>query len=138
MATPNDHIDMKKSTKATAFATIPICCHIAIMSTVHPPSETKLLVESQYSRESVVEADSNRESLLLQREVHRDGHDDGHGHPVEQRRREDPLAHGVECGLIEKRNRPQHLRFLHLAVGPDRRLDDHDALYARRLRDGRV
>src|SRR4051812_48709870 len=38
IATPNDHIDMKKSTKATPLATHPICCHIAIKSTVHPPS----------------------------------------------------------------------------------------------------
>src|SRR5437867_893666 len=38
IATPNDHIDMKNSTKATALATSPICAHIAIKSTVHPPS----------------------------------------------------------------------------------------------------
>ena len=38
IATPNDHIDMKKSTNATPLATYPICAHIAIKSTVHPPS----------------------------------------------------------------------------------------------------
>ncbi len=38
IATPNDHIDMMKSTTATPLATYPICAHIAIMSTVHPPS----------------------------------------------------------------------------------------------------
>src|SRR5262245_56687564 len=37
MATPNDHIDMKNNTKATPFATYPICAHICIKSTVHPP-----------------------------------------------------------------------------------------------------
>src|SRR3954471_5974624 len=42
IATPNDHIDMKKSTKATPFATKPIDCHICIKSTVHPPSSTEV------------------------------------------------------------------------------------------------
>src|SRR5712691_6177715 len=80
IATPNDHIDMKKSTKATPFATIPICCHIAIKSTVHPPS----------SKYGLRNADCGNTSLL-QREVDRDRHDDRHRDAVEQRRGELPL-----------------------------------------------
>ena len=38
-----------------------------------------------------------------QREVHGDRHDHRHRHAVEQRRRELPLTHGVECRLIEQR-----------------------------------
>src|SRR5437660_149176 len=101
IATPNDHIDMKKSTKATALATHPICCHIATKSTVHPPSmnsECRML---------------NAECCLLQREVHRDGHDDGYRHAVQQRGGELPLLHRFERGRVEQRDRPQHLGLLH-------------------------
>jgi hypothetical protein len=61
-----------------------------------------------------------RPPRLLQREVHGDRQDDGNRHALEQRRREDPLAHGVEGSLIEQRNRTQDARVTHLAVGPDR------------------
>src|SRR5580700_5541904 len=43
IATPNDHIDMMKSTNATPLATHPIDAHIAIKSTVHPPSELRVI-----------------------------------------------------------------------------------------------
>ena len=43
---------------------------------------------------------------LPQSEVHRDRHDDRHGHAVEQRRGELPLTHGVYRRLIEPRHRP--------------------------------
>ncbi len=49
-----------------------------------------------------------------------------------------PLLHRVERRLVEQRDRAQHLRVLDAAVGADRRLDDHDALHARRLRDRRI
>src|SRR5215831_7792594 len=98
IATPNDHIDMKKSTKATAFATIPIDCHIASKSTVHPPQKRLLIAKLQ-------NAD------LLQCEVHRHRHDDRDRHAIEERRRELPLTNRVERCLIEQRNRAQHFRF---------------------------
>ena len=49
-----------------------------------------------------------------------------------------PLPHRVERRLIEQRNRAQHLRVLHRAIGADGGLDDDDALHARRLRDRRI
>src|SRR5262245_31757310 len=98
MATPNDHIDMKNKMKATAFATHPICCHIAIKSTVNPPCLLRRVSSS---------------FVLLQGEVHGYRHDDGHGHAVQQRRRELPLAHGVERGGVEQGNLAEHLGFLH-------------------------
>src|SRR5919201_7172642 len=126
MATPNDHIDMKKSTKATALATSPICCHIAIKST--GPSSS--FVYGERIERSVLR--------LLQRKVYGHRHDDRHRHAVEERRRERPLPDRVERRLIEQRDRAQHLRVLNAAVGPNRRLDDDDALHARGLRDRRI
>ena len=42
---------------------------------------------------------------LLQREVDRDGHDNRHGHAVQEGRRIFPLPHGLKRGLIEHRHR---------------------------------
>src|SRR6266516_5449754 len=110
IATPKDHIDMKKSTKATALATHPICCHIATKSTVHPPSELRLvrLKPDATGGLSVVR--------LLQCEIHGDGHDDRHRHAVQQRRGELPLFHRFERRRVEQRDRSQHFGFLHFAI----------------------
>src|SRR5580704_15578855 len=133
IATPNDIIDMMASTNATPLATHPICAHIAIKSTVHPPSELRL-VRQLAGRHS----HTGRSVELLQREVDGDGHDHRHRLSIERCRRDDPLLDGLERRRVEQRNRPQHLGVLHMAVRPDRRLDDHDALHARRLRDRRI
>src|SRR3989454_480490 len=129
MATPNDHIDMKKSMKATPLATNPICCHIAIKSTVHPPS-----------RQGHRFAGSDRRWIppLLKREVHGDRHDDRHRHAVEQRRRELPLFHRIERRRVEQWDRPEHFGLFDLTVGPDHRFDDDDALHPGRPRDRRI
>ena len=55
-----------------------------------------------------------RRALSL--EVDRDGHDHRHGYAVQERRRVLPLTHGVQCGLIEQRDRAQDLRVDDLAV----------------------
>jgi hypothetical protein len=41
---------------------------------------------------------------LLPREVDCDGHENRHGHAVQERRRVHPLPHGVKRGLIEQRD----------------------------------
>src|SRR5918994_4244785 len=125
MATPIDHIDMMNRTNATALPTQVIWCHISIR--FRPPSPIVLSSGVSY-----------RFSCLLQRELNGDGHDDRYGNAVEQRRRELPLAYGIERRVVEQRNRPEHLRIGDLATRTDRRLDDHDPLDARRLRDGRI
>jgi hypothetical protein len=71
-------------------------------------------------------------------EVNRDGHDDRHGHAVEQRRRVDPLLDGVDRRLVEEGDAPQDLHVRHLALGADRALQDHDALDARLAGDVRI
>src|SRR5438105_8870367 len=78
IATPNDHIDMKNSTKATAFATRPICCHIATRSTVHPPSSEWRLRRAQPAGARRGADCGFLIPCSLQREVHRDRHDELH------------------------------------------------------------
>src|SRR6516162_359630 len=101
MPTPSDHIDMMRSTKATALATNVIDANIAIKSTVHPPS-----VVTRYSvlgtRDSLIVA--RYSNLLLQREIHRHRHDDRYRHAVEGRRRENPLFHRIQRGRVEERD----------------------------------
>src|SRR3954466_2429227 len=128
MATPNEIIDMKTRITPMALATIPICAHICIKS-ISP-----LLRCSGSSRNWSRLQKSN----LLQSEIHRDGHDDRHRYAVEQRRRELPLLDGIECRLVEQRNRPQHLCVLHPAVSADRGLDDDHARHACGLGDWRI
>src|SRR5262245_1347599 len=96
-------------------------------STVNPPS-TRLTGRSSFDYENV----------LLQREIHRDGHDDRHRHAVQQGRRELPMLHGIQCRGVEQRNRPQILSVLHLARRSDGGLDDDDSLHAGRLRNRRI
>src|SRR5213083_2087137 len=50
IATPNDHIDMMKRMKPTPFAMGPIDCHIAIKSTVQPPSRRGSKFEKRLTR----------------------------------------------------------------------------------------
>src|SRR3954471_4374105 len=128
MATPNDHIDMMNRMPATAFPTHVNWPHISMR--LIPPSFIVL--------SSGVNCRTLRGYGLLQRELNGDGHDDRYGHAVEQRRREFPLAYGVECRVVEQRDRPQDLRVRHLPAGPDGGLDDDDALNACRLGNGRV
>src|SRR5262245_52005760 len=99
IATPNDHIDMKNSTKATALATQVIDAHIPTRSTAHPPSYCDRI----YGRSRVLYLKQLKLGRLLQCEVHGDGHDNRHRYAVEQRRRELPLLHRVERRLIEQR-----------------------------------
>src|SRR4051812_5410893 len=118
IATPKEIIDMMTRMNAMALATRPMSPHILIKS-ISP-----LLWVWNAVQNSFVYL---LNSCLLKREIHRDGHDDGHGHAVQQCRCELPLLHGIECRLIEQRDRPQHFRVLHLSVSANRRLDDDDA-----------
>src|SRR5260370_31153276 len=104
---------MIRSTKATPLATIPIVENISTIFTGHPPSTRG------YERLDSFRFASDR---LLQREVHRHGHDDRHRHAVEQRRRELPLLDGIERRCIEQRDRSEHFCFLHLTAASDRGL----------------
>src|SRR5215207_10068663 len=121
MATPNEIIDMKTRITPMAFATIPICPHMCIKS-ISPL--LRYLGNPELSLRLTEQ--------LLQREVHRDSHDDRHRHAIEKRRRELPLFDGVECGLVEQGDRAEHFRVLHPAVRADRGLDDDDTRHARR------
>src|SRR5262245_1314943 len=64
-------------------------------------------------------------TLSPQRKGHGDCHRDLHRRSVEQRRREAPLADGVERRLIERRLRTQHDRIRHATVLADGGFDDH-------------
>src|SRR4051795_4086981 len=105
MATPNDHIDMKKRTKATALATHVIWFHMSIR--LRPPS----IVLSSGVKCCLGD--------LLERELHRDGHDDRNRYAVEQRGRELPLFDRIDGRVVEERDRPEDLRVDHFAVRPD-------------------
>src|SRR3954471_4841364 len=87
---------------------------------------------------SIAAISSSRRDILLQRELHGDGHDDRHGGSVQQRRRELPLADGVNCRLVEERDRTQYPRIRHMADLVDRHLHDDHALNVRRLGFRRV
>src|SRR4029450_891338 len=137
--TPSDHIDIISRTKATNLATYPIVPHIAIKSTIHPPSKLREPAGAgpTVSQGTVPRTVSPAPSSL-QREIDRHGHDDRNGLAVKSRWREFPFAHRIERGGIEQRNRPQDFRILHFAVRSDRGLDDDDALHSGRLRDWRI
>src|SRR5688572_10573152 len=162
MATPTDQNDMMKRITATAIAAGPICSNMSIRSRPPPPSvcaNAGALISSIVRpapairpncifRTSIAPLQKNETDrpaggrssyiALLQRELYRDRHDDRHRNAVQQCRGEYPLTHCVECRLIEQRDRAQYLCVFHRAVGADGRLDDHDALHARGLRDRRV
>src|SRR6476660_7652443 len=105
MPTPSDHIDMMIRTKATAFATIVIWAYISIKSTVHPPSKLKIVWSGRAGPAGRAHLD------LLQREVHRDRHDDRNGSSVEQRGSERPLFHRIQRRSVEQRDRTKDLGF---------------------------
>src|SRR5215218_5993624 len=128
MATPNDHIDMMNRMPATAFPTHVNWPHISMR--LIPPSPIVL--------SSGVKCRTLRGYGLLQRELNGDGHDDRYGHAVEQRRRELPLAYGIECRIVEQRDGPQDLRVGDLPARPDRGLDDDVSLHPRRLGNRRI
>src|SRR6476619_3419377 len=117
MATPNDHIDMMNRMPATAFATHVIWFQSSMR--FRPPSP--IVLSSEVSELPIP-------VVLLQGELNGDGHDDRYGHAVEQRRRELPLAHGIEGRVVEQRNGPKHLGVGDPAVGSDGGLDDDDPL----------
>ena len=62
----------------------------------------------------------------------------GTGWPFSQRRRELPLAHRVDRGLVQHRDRAQHPGAADRAVRLDPRFDDHDTLNPRILRVLRI
>src|SRR5262245_15702073 len=121
IATPKEIIDMMTRMNAMALATRPMSPHILIKS-ISP----LLWVWNKSRTRSFTYV-----SRLLKRKIHRDGHDDRHGHAVEQCWRERPLLHGVERRLVEQWNRPQHLCVLHATVGADGGFDNDNPGYPR-------
>src|SRR4051812_5535367 len=99
MPTPSDHIDIMINTNATALATIVMLVYISIKSTVSPPSRRNYEFSGAGHAGPAVPR-----SCLLQREVHRHGHDDRHRCAVEQGRGELPLLHRIQRCLIEQRD----------------------------------
>src|SRR5512141_1572154 len=107
MATPKEIIDMMIRTTPTPFASGPICPHISM----------KFI---PILRKGSLRQGGPRPIYLLQSKVHRDGHDDRHGHAIQQRRRVLPLLDRIERCLVEERDRAEHLRVLHTSIGANR------------------
>src|SRR5215203_3745937 len=142
-ATPIDHIDMKKRTKATAFATKPICAHISIKSREPLSIVRSLLFRSRWGLTPTACAFAGFAAWLWlfrlpQSEIDGHRHDDRHRHAVQQRRRVLPLPDSLNGRRVEQWDRTQHAHILHAAVRADCRFENHDALHTRRLRDGRI
>src|SRR5688572_21247841 len=161
MATPTDQNDMISRMMATAHAVGPIAPNISMMSI--PAAAGSSWANAGTLRATNASAANatcpirrifptpitqssasvrNRSKLpggdLIQSELDGDGHDDGHGHVVEQRRRVLPLPDGVDGRLVEERDRTKDAHVLHFAVHADGRLEDHDSLYARGLGNRRI
>src|ERR1051325_5573831 len=84
---------LPRSTRASAAPETCPNCRIFRASITCPPKN---------GREPGSEPETGGQRVFLtQRELHRDCHDDGHGHTVEQCRGELPLFDRVERGLVE-------------------------------------
>src|SRR5262245_225497 len=114
-------MDMMKSTMTTPHATPPMCSAMVLRSNCIASSWTSFFwLPGRALGE--LEVDGHR-------------HDDGYRYAVQERRRVDPLPHGVGRRLVEQRDAAQHLHVRDLALRRDRALEDHDALHARLLGD---